>query len=112
MTWLNGMSANMGKLIYGTPGVEIEFDDRVLAHLRVVIVTKLRRAESFTMQYAYGPDAGAGHASLWMHPSIPLQFKFYGSKEPVLNRAWIEALMLGASTTVGLQLLPEPDPGR
>ncbi|WP_342780675.1 ATP-dependent DNA ligase [Subtercola boreus] len=90
--------------------MEIEFDDRVLAHLRVVIVTKLRRAESFTMQYAYGPESAAGHASLWLHPSIPLQFKFYGSKEPVLNRAWIEALMVGASSTVGLHLLPEPDP--
>lgn len=100
----------MGKLIYGTPGVEVEFDDRVLAHLRVVIVTKLRRGESFTMQYAYGTAGNAGHASLWMHPSIPLQFTFAGSKEPTLNRAWIEALMLGASTTVGLQLLPEPDP--
>ncbi|MEA9985527.1 ATP-dependent DNA ligase [Subtercola vilae] len=100
----------MGKLIYGSPGTDIDFDDRVLAHLRVVIVTKLRRGESFTMQYASGLDSGAGHGSLWMHPSIPLQFRFYGSKEPSLNRAWIEALMLGASTTVGLQLLPEPDP--
>ena len=36
----------MGQLIYAST-FEARFDDRVLAHLQIVIVAKLRRQESF-----------------------------------------------------------------
>ena len=32
----------MGKLVYGGHAVEIEFDDRALLHLQIVIANKLR----------------------------------------------------------------------
>ena len=51
---------------------------------------------------------GSGRISLWLDPSIPLQFRFDGSREPVLNRAWIEALASVAASTTGLIPLPEP----
>jgi hypothetical protein len=98
----------MGKLIYGSQDAEFEFDDRLLAHLRVVIVTKLRRQESFTFTWDYPTSSGSGRMSLWMHASIPLQFRFYGSREPQLNRAWIEALSAVAASIVGLVPVPEP----
>jgi hypothetical protein len=98
----------VGKLIYDSSESEFEFDDRLLAHLRVVIVTKLRRSESFTFTWDIPMSAGGGRMSLWMQPSIPLQFRFYGSREPALNREWIEALSQVASSVVGLTPLPEP----
>ena len=101
----------MGKLIYGSQDAEFEFDDRLLAHLRVVIVTKLRRHESFTFTWDYPSSHGSGRMSLWMHPSIPLGFRFFGSREPQLNRAWIESLSAIAGSTVGLVPLPEPTQG-
>jgi len=100
----------VGKLFYDSPDSAFEFDDRLLAHLRVVIVTKLRRNESFTFTWDIPSSAGGGRMSLWMQPSIPLQFQFYGSREPALNREWIEALSQVASSVVGLTPLPEPDP--
>jgi hypothetical protein len=98
----------MGKLIYGTNGAEYEFDDRLLAHLRIVIVTKFRRRESFTLTWELGTERGGGRISLWLDPSIPLQFHFFGSKEPSLNRAWVDALASISASSVGLIPLPEP----
>ena len=39
----------MGRLIYGTGDTDVEFEDRLLAHLKVVISTKLRRNEAFML---------------------------------------------------------------
>ena len=98
----------MGQLIYGPSHDSFEFDDRTLAHFRVVIITKLRRRESFTLTWDISMANGSGRISLWLDPSIPLQFRFDGSREPVLNRAWIEALASVAASTTGLIPLPEP----
>ncbi|WP_104196251.1 ATP-dependent DNA ligase [Cryobacterium sp. M15] len=98
----------MGKFVYGTPSISIEFDDRVLAHLKVVILAKVRRGESFTFSWEYSAAAGSGHSSIWIHPTIPLQFDFFGSKEPRLNRAWVEELARLSNTPAGLRVTPEP----
>jgi hypothetical protein len=34
---------------------------------------------------------------------------FNGSKQPTLNRAWIDELLATANSAGGLQLVPEPD---
>lgn len=98
----------MGKLVYGAPTWSIEFDDRALAHLRIVMIAKLRRAESFSFSWKFDASYGNGRSSLWLHPAIPLQFEFYGGREPSLNRAWIDALMTSANSPGGLELLDEP----
>lgn len=98
----------LGNFIYGTPSITVEFDDRVLAHLKVVIVSKLRRGESFTFSWENSAESGSGHSSVWLHPAIPMQFEFFGSKEPSLNRAWLEELVQLSNTPAGLRIIPEP----
>jgi hypothetical protein len=98
----------MGKLIYGAPTWSVEFEDRALAHLRIVMLAKLRRSESFSFSWKFEAAYGSGRSSLWLHPAIPLQFEFYGGREPALNRAWIDELMLTANSPGGLELVPEP----
>jgi hypothetical protein len=98
----------VGKFIYGSPSISVEFDDRVLAHLKVVILAKLRRNESFTFSWEYTTSQGSGHSSIWLHPAIALQFDFYGKKDPSLNRAWLEELVQLANTPAGLRIVPEP----
>ena len=97
----------MGKFIYGT-GVAQSFDvdDRTLAHLRVVIMNKLRRSESFMFNLTIG-DA-SGQRSFWLSPAVPIQFHFFGSRPPRINREWVEELMLIASGPHGLSIVPEP----
>lgn len=99
----------MGKLIYGSPGDEIDFEDRLLAHVQVAVITKLRRDEKFAMSWNHGVDAGSGHSTIWLHPGIPLRFKFSGNRTPTLNRAWLEALLSSANSSNGLHMVPEPD---
>jgi hypothetical protein len=98
----------MGEFIYGTPSISVEFDDRVLAHLKAVIIAKVRRGESFTFSWEYTVAKGSGHSSIWIHPTIPLQFDFAGSREPILNRAWIEELVRLSNSPAGLRVIPEP----
>lgn len=97
----------MGKLIYGRDS-SIEIEDRLLAHLKLAVTAKLRRDEKFTLSWTH--EADTGRSTIWVHPSIPLQFKFDGSRAPVINRDWVEALMMSANSTGGLQLIPEPAP--
>lgn len=98
----------LGSLIYGSPGSKIEIDDRLLAHLQLVIVTKLRRNEQFLFAWDHDEAYARGHTALWINPSIPLHFQYVGGKRPTLNRAWTEALMDAANSTGGLRAVPEP----
>lgn len=96
----------MGRFLYDTMANATDIDDRTLAHLRIVIMNKLRRSESFMFDVEVGD--GSGRRSFWMNASIPMQFHFYGGRHPRINRAWVEALMLSASNPDGLQIVPEP----
>jgi hypothetical protein len=97
---------NMGRFIYDTVANAVDIDDRTLAHLRIVVMNKLRRSESFMFDVEVGD--GSGRRSFWMHPSVPIQFHFYGSRQPRINRVWVEDLMLAASGPNGLAITPEP----
>lgn len=46
----------MGTIYYGGSESPIHIEDRVLAHLKVVITTKLRRGESLTVSWAHPGD--------------------------------------------------------
>ena len=96
----------MGRFIYDSAGNSVDIDDRTLAHLRIVIMNKLRRSESFMFDVEIGD--GSGRRSFWMHSSVPLQFHFFGSRQPRINREWVEALMQSASSPHGLSIVPEP----
>ncbi|KJL36701.1 hypothetical protein RR49_01452 [Microbacterium ginsengisoli] len=96
----------MGRFIYDTIGNSVEIEDRTLAHLRIVVMNKLRRAEPFMFDVEMGH--GSGRRSFWVHPSVPLQFHFFGSRQPRINRAWVEDLMAAASGPNGLTITPEP----
>ena len=100
----------MGKLLYGMSGIEIGFDDRVLAHLQVVIGAKLRRGESFYFSWKDDPNVGDGRSTIWVSASVPLYFKYSGGKMPTLNREWIEALVASSNSGQGLQLTEELRP--
>jgi hypothetical protein len=98
----------MGKIIYDST-FTVDFEDRVLAHLQLVIGAKLRRGEAFFFSWRDDPANGDGRTVIWVHPHVPLTFKFYGGRQPAINRHWVESLMLTANAPQGLQLVPEPE---
>lgn len=64
----------MGKLTYDSH-LTVEFDDRLLAHLQVVIGMKLRRGESFYFSWRDDPKAGDGRSTIWIQDSVPLYYR-------------------------------------
>ena len=97
----------MGTFIYeGT--VRIDIEDRLLAHLQFVINNKLRRGEPFTFSWRDDASVGDGRTSVWLHREASLVYKFYGSRLPALNSAWIDALAYTANSVSGLYAIPEP----
>jgi hypothetical protein len=97
----------MGKLYYGSNGREIEIEDRALSHLKIVMLAKLRRGESFAFSWTIDPEQGSGRGTVWLSPGVDLEFRFYGNRTPVMNRSWISALNSSAERGE-LTVLPEP----
>lgn len=102
----------MGTLLYGSSSIDVQFDDRALAHLQIVITAKLRRKESFVFSWTNSPEQGSGRASIWLDPSSILFFRYAGSRPPAINREWIDRLMATANSAGGLFFEPEPGVGR
>ncbi|WP_298945106.1 hypothetical protein [uncultured Microbacterium sp.] len=97
----------MGTLYYGGSATPIHIDDRALAHLKVVLATKLRRGESFTVSWRHLDDEPRGRSSIWLHPSIPIRFVFDDPEPTELSREWIEDLAQSANSSGGITLVAE-----
>lgn len=97
----------MATLHYGATEDPVHIDDRALAHLKIVIATKLRRNESFTLSWVHPEGDPQGRSTIWIHPSIPLRFTFDDPVAPEINMKWVEQLMQSASSTGGISLSAE-----
>jgi hypothetical protein len=95
----------MGTLTYA--GIDYKIEDRVLAHLKIAIVAKLRVGEGFLLNWQIPPEEGSGRISLWIAPQIPLSFRFSGSKVPEMNRHWIDALARSSHGVRGMLVMDE-----
>ena len=94
-------------MYYGGSATPIHIEDRALAHLKVVIATKLRRSESFTVSWRHPDDQPRGRSTVWLHPSIPLRFVFDDPEPPELSREWLEDLANSANSSGGIMLVAE-----
>ncbi len=90
----------MGTLTYA--GAVVEFEDRVLTHLQVVIVQKFRRGESFPMSWLDDAHGGEGRSAMWLTPAVPIFFRFDGSRVPAIDQSWIDLLARSAESPRGL----------
>ena len=95
----------MGTLHYGAPAVEFTVDDRILAHLELVIFAKLRRHES--LSFAITDEATQQRQSFWISPSTSVRFA-YDAPMPEINKVWLQELVEAANSPGGLKILPEP----
>lgn len=97
----------MGTIYYGGSATPVHIEDRALAHLKVVVATKLRRGESFTLSWQHPDGQERGRSTLWLHRSIPLRFVFDDPEAPELSREWLEELSQSASSSGGISLVAE-----
>lgn len=90
----------MGQLIYSDE-TSFEFEDHDLAHLRHVLLTKLRRQESVVLNL---PHPLYGTVSLWVNPAIRIEFKFRSSTNVPLSSHTVNRWVAEASTLEGLTI--------
>ena len=95
----------MGRLVYNST-LQINLDDRTLAHIQAIIQAKLRRNESFYVTWTDEPLDGRN--VIWLHPNIPLSFRFGPGPATRLNPTWLEELITTAYNPTGLHITPEP----
>ncbi len=100
----------MGLLYYGADPTPTEIPDRLLAHIKVVIATKLRRNESFTLSWRHPENAAGGRTTLWMQPSIPLRFVFEDPEPEALDPELLRDLATKANSSAGVSLAWEEEP--
>lgn len=103
-------AAQRGKFIYDG-NVKTQIEDRALAHIQLVVTAKLRRGEPFGFTWREDMSVGGGRTTVWVHPGASIVYKYYGGRQPAINRAWVEALAFTANSPTGLYLIPEPAEG-
>lgn len=101
----------MGRLIYDSL-FEVDFDDRTLEHRQIVIGFKLSRNDSFYFTWLDHPGRGDARSSIWIHPRIPLRFKYLGGRTPAINPQWMRHILGDSYTPSGLRVAREPEPSR
>ena len=94
----------MAKLFYGTTPEPITIDDRLLAHVKVVVATKLRRGESFTLSWTHKVGEPGGRSTIWLQPSIPLRFVFDSEQPETLDQDLLKRMANDANSSRGLSL--------
>ncbi|MCW2164848.1 hypothetical protein B0I12_001983 [Microbacterium hydrothermale] len=96
----------MGMLFYSADTQPLQIDDRLLQYLQVVLSTKLRRGESFTITWT---DKAEGHArtTLWVQPSISMRFQYSSAESARLSGGYLRQLADQASMSSGLLLNAE-----
>lgn len=94
----------MGRLKYDNTAEPIYIEDETLAHLKVVIATKLRRQESFMMTWRPIDGGHGGRMTVWIHPSVPLLFVFDDADVPPIDSHRLEELIHATNATGELVL--------
>ena len=94
----------MAHLYYGADARPVEIPDHVLAHVKVVAATKLRRGESFLLTWRHPGEEAEGRTSLWMQPSIPLRFVFDSPEPETLDSEYLRKLANEATSSRGIIL--------
>jgi len=95
----------MATLIYSSH-LRITIDDRMLAHLQIVIGNKLRRQEPFYLTVPATADQP--RRTIWLSHTLALSYEYTAETPLAINRVWLEALSVSANTASGLFPLPEP----
>ncbi|MGN6503284.1 MAG: DUF7882 family protein [Pseudolysinimonas sp.] len=94
----------MGTLYYGAARTPIKIDDRVLAHLKVLAGSKLRRNEPFLVSWQEPADEGHGRSSIWIHTAADLIYRFDGGRAPELDSELLDQMATEALSSTGVHI--------
>lgn len=93
----------MGHLTYGALQRMIVVEDRLLAHIEVVVLSRLRRNNAFAMRWTQTGEQG-GRRTIWIHQSTDLYFEYDEAQQPELDRELLDQLAKAADSNAGINL--------
>ena len=94
----------MGRFIYDST-LTVTLDDLLLSHLQAVVGAKFRLQQSFYFSWGYPANTGESRTTIWLTPSISVQFHYRTARAPALDRDRISAFLAQANTPSGLVLV-------
>jgi hypothetical protein len=103
----SGGSDNVGVLVYGKL-TSLEVADDSLAYLQVVIGANLRVKQSFYISWRNLPGTGDGRTTVWIHPDLPLVFKYTKPGQRALDTAKLQDFIVQSRSADGLRLVVDP----
>jgi hypothetical protein len=80
----------------------IAIPDDLLAHLQLVVASKLSANESFTLTWVHGD--GRGRSTLWLERSIPMRFDFATPGPLTIDPSRMRSMLAQAGAIGGLSL--------
>jgi hypothetical protein len=84
--------------------MQIEIEDRLLAHVQAVALAKLRRREPFPLAWVESAGDGSGRRVIWVNETLELAFEYAGSRVIELDRETLEEITARANSVTGLNL--------
>ena len=90
----------MGTLHIGQEAT-VDLDDDLLEHVFAVVVAKLRRSETMLLTWA---DPATRFHQFLIPPGTSVRAEADNQRSEPLDRAWLESLMVAASSNTGLSL--------
>jgi hypothetical protein len=84
--------------------MRIELDDDLLAHVALVVFSKLRRKEPLLVSWT---DPAGSPAQAWLHPNSTIVVRHTAGADTSIDRRRAERMMVAANSNWGLRLTPE-----
>jgi hypothetical protein len=86
--------------------MRIELDDDLLAHVALVVFSKLRRNEPLLVSWT---DPAGSPAQAWLHPNSTIVARHTAGVDTSIDRRRAQRMMIAANSTKGLCLTSEAD---
>lgn len=81
--------------------MRIELDDDLLAHVALVVFSKLRRNEPLLVSWT---DPAGSPAQAWLHPHATIVARHTAGADTTIDRRRAERMMVAANSNWGLRL--------
>jgi hypothetical protein len=94
----------VGRLAYGAIPRTISIDDRLLAHIEVVVLSRLRRNNAFALRWTEAGGEQPGRRTIWIHQGTDLCFEYDAAEQGELDRELLDQLAKAADSNGGINL--------
>ncbi|HEX6955478.1 MAG TPA: hypothetical protein VF156_11415 [Agromyces sp.] len=84
--------------------MRIELDDDLLAHVALVVFSKLRRNEPLLVSWT---DPAGSPTQAWLHPNSTIIARHTAGADTTIDRRRAERMMIAANSNWGLRLSPK-----